>query len=193
MSPTANELPLIDFEGYISPGSTAESRAQVIAEVRDACARYGFFQLKGHGVPLAMQQAHLQALSTFFSLPKEEKMKLSFLKDPCRRGYESSGDSLRDGDALPDSKEVGCTITIATFVTNIPSLSTWDARILSSLLGSTVPTAGLICPMKLFVLRSGSITRLPRSSEGQSGRFCYRVSAIQLPCWTHSPSVRLCK
>lgn len=107
MSPTDHELPLIDFSGYISPEATVESKAKVITEVRDACARYGFFQLKGHGVPMSMQKAHLQALSNFFSLPKEEKMKLSFLKDPCRRGYESSGDSLRDGDPLPDSKEVG--------------------------------------------------------------------------------------
>lgn len=101
-----NTLPLIDFSGYISPKATPESKAKVIKEVSEACARYGFFQLKNHGVPLVLQKAHLQALSNFFSLPKEEKMKLSFLKDPCRRGYESSGDSLRDGDPLPDSKEV---------------------------------------------------------------------------------------
>lgn len=109
MAPIDNELPLIDFSGYISPDATPESKAKVIKEVSDACARYGFFQLKGHGVPLEMQKAHLQALSNFFSLPKAEKMELSFLKDPCRRGYESSGDSLRDGDPLPDSKEVGNT------------------------------------------------------------------------------------
>ncbi|KAI9746346.1 MAG: hypothetical protein M1818_000058 [Claussenomyces sp. TS43310] len=38
-------------------------------------------------------------------MPKEEKVELLFLKNPCRRGYEASGDSHRDGDALPDSKE----------------------------------------------------------------------------------------
>jgi len=98
-------LPIIDLSRYSNPKSP-EDQEQVIAEVRSACRQYGFFQVKGHGVPLSMQQGFIQALGNFFTLPKEEKVKLSFLKNPCRRGYEASGDSLRDGDALPDSKEV---------------------------------------------------------------------------------------
>ena len=98
-------LPIIDLSGYITPKSP-EDKEKVIAEVREACQQYGFFQVKGHGVPLGTQERFIQGLSNFFSLPKEEKLKLSFLKNPCRRGYEASGDSLREGDALPDSKEV---------------------------------------------------------------------------------------
>lgn len=100
-----NVLPIIDLSGYINPKSP-QDKERVIAQVRDACARHGFFQVKGHGVPLSVQQAFVKGLANFFSLPKEEKMKLSFLKDPCRRGYEASGDSIRVGDAFPDSKEV---------------------------------------------------------------------------------------
>lgn len=98
-------LPVIDFTGYLNP-KTDEEKQRVIAEVRDACAKYGFFAVKGHGVPLKSQQELIQSIGKLFALPKEEKMKLSYMKNPCRRGYEASGDSMRDGDALPDSKEV---------------------------------------------------------------------------------------
>jgi isopenicillin N synthase-like dioxygenase len=60
---------------------------------------------------MAAQKALLQSLDNFFSKPKEEKMKLSFLESPGRRGYECSGMSLREGDALPDSKEVSRSFT----------------------------------------------------------------------------------
>lgn len=98
-------LPLVDLSGYLNPKSP-EDRARVIAEVFEACAQYGFFQVKGHGIPLDLQKKQLQSIDTLFNLPREEKRKLSFLENPCRRGYEESGMSLREGDALPDSKEV---------------------------------------------------------------------------------------
>ena len=105
MSAEDSVLPIIDLSGYIDPTST-EDKERVVAEVRDACGKYGFFQVKGHGVPLRSQEALITSLGTFFSQPKEEKLKLSFLKNKGRRGYEASGDSLREGDAHPDSKEV---------------------------------------------------------------------------------------
>jgi len=103
---TADEvsLPLIDLSGYINPKSPGD-RERVIAEVRDACAQYGFFQTKGHGIPLSLQKQLLQSIDTLFNMPKEEKRKLSFLENVSRRGYEESGMSIRDGDPLPDSKE----------------------------------------------------------------------------------------
>ncbi|PYI02347.1 2OG-Fe(II) oxygenase [Aspergillus sclerotiicarbonarius CBS 121057] len=98
------ELPIIDLDRYIHPTSSSDQEA-VIAEVREACQKYGFFQVKNHGVSMDLQEGLLQGLNNFFSLPKEDKIKLSFLNNQCRRGYEASGMSLRDGDALPDSKE----------------------------------------------------------------------------------------
>ncbi len=105
-STMANDLvlPIIDLSGYIN--DRPEDKERVISEVKDACKRFGFFQVKGHGVPLGVQQGLIRSLDRFFGLPKEEKTKLSFLNNPCRRGYEASGDSMREGDALPDSKEV---------------------------------------------------------------------------------------
>lgn len=98
-------LPLIDLGPYLNPQAPGDQE-KVIAEVREACGQYGFFQVKGHGVPLQAQKALLQALDNFFSLPREDKVKLSFLNNPGRKGYEASGMSIRVGDKLPDSKEV---------------------------------------------------------------------------------------
>ena len=105
MSQTDIALPIIDLTGYLAPKSP-EDREQVIAQVRDAARQYGFFQIRGHGVPLSLQQDLLRCIHNVFSLSNEEKLKMSFLENPCRRGYEASGMSHREGDALPDAKEV---------------------------------------------------------------------------------------
>ncbi|RYP81859.1 hypothetical protein DL769_001819 [Monosporascus sp. CRB-8-3] len=104
MSDENVKLPIIDFSPYLAP-RTPDDQQKVIAQVRDACQNFGFFLVKGHGIPLSLQQKLLKSLGRLFSMPKDEKMKLSFLENPCRRGYEASGMSLRDGDAMPDSKE----------------------------------------------------------------------------------------
>lgn len=98
-------LPIIDLSGYLNPNSPEDSE-RVIEQVRDASRQYGFFQVKGHGVPLSLQQDLLRSMDHLFSLPKEDKLKMSFLENPCRRGYEAAGMSLREGDPLPDAKEV---------------------------------------------------------------------------------------
>ncbi len=105
MSADDVQLPIIDLSGYISP-QCPEDKEKVIAQVRAACREFGFFQVKGHGIPLSLQREQIKSLSRVFSMPKEEKLKLSFLENPCRRGYEASGMSIRDGDPMPDSKEV---------------------------------------------------------------------------------------
>ena len=105
MSTDEATLPLIDLGRYMNPKLPGD-KERVIAEVRDACAQYGFFQTKGHGIPLSLQRGLLQSIDTLFDMPKKEKRKLSFLENVSRRGYEESGMSLRDGDDLPDSKEV---------------------------------------------------------------------------------------
>ena len=102
------ELPLIDISGYIAPKSP-EDKQRVIEQVSQAARRFGFFQIKGHGIPLSLQQDLVKCMSNVFNLPYEEKMKMSFLENPCRRGYEASGMSHREGDALPDAKEVSHT------------------------------------------------------------------------------------
>ncbi|KAF1829263.1 2OG-Fe(II) oxygenase [Decorospora gaudefroyi] len=98
------QLPVIDFARYLAPEAPGDQE-EVIAQVRAACQEYGFFQVKGHGIPVGLQHQLLKSLDRLFSMPREEKMKLSYLENKCRRGYEASGMSLRPGDAMPDSKE----------------------------------------------------------------------------------------
>jgi isopenicillin N synthase-like dioxygenase len=98
-------LPIIDLSGYIEPNSPGDKQL-VIEQVRDAACQYGFFQVKGHGIPLTLQRDLLRCMSNVFNLPKDEKLKMSFLENPCRRGYEAAGMSHREGDAQPDAKEV---------------------------------------------------------------------------------------
>ena len=105
MSTDEVKLPLVDLSGYINPKNPGD-KERVIAEVRAACAQFGFFQTTGHGIPMSLQRGLLRSIGNLFNLPGEEKLALSFLKNPSRRGYEKSGMSLREGDALPDSKEV---------------------------------------------------------------------------------------
>lgn len=104
---TTDRLPIIDLTGYLNPKSP-EDKARVIAEVREACSQWGFFQIKAHGVPKDSQEALFKAIQAVMGLPQEDKDKLSFLNNAHRRGYEKSGDSVRVGDALPDAKEVSC-------------------------------------------------------------------------------------
>lgn len=99
------KLPLVDLSGYLNPKSPGD-KERVIAEVRDACEQFGFFQMTGHGIPMDLQKGLLTSIDTLFALPDADKVELSYLKNPSRRGYEKSGMSLREGDALPDSKEV---------------------------------------------------------------------------------------
>ena len=83
MSADGLTLPLIDLSRYINP-RFLEDKERVIAEVRDAGAQCGFFQIKGHGIPLSVERGLLQSIDTFLQLRKNEKRNFSFLKNVCR-------------------------------------------------------------------------------------------------------------
>ncbi|KAH7320696.1 hypothetical protein B0I35DRAFT_427613 [Stachybotrys elegans] len=101
---TVQSLDIIDISSYIDPKSAGDQE-RVITQVYNACRLYGFFQVKGHGIPLATQRAVIQSSQELFAISPEQKLKMSFLKNVVRRGYEQSGDSIRDSDELPDTKE----------------------------------------------------------------------------------------
>jgi len=110
------KFPLIDLSPYLKENPTQKDVSGVVAEIRAACEQFGFFQVKNHGIPLECQYALLDALRNFFGLPSEEKTKLSFLKNAGRRGYESSGMTVRVGDTLPDAKEVSGFLTSSSIL-----------------------------------------------------------------------------
>lgn len=83
--PTNHNIPLIDISQYLDPSSTSEARQAVVAEVKAACTTYGFFSIKGHGVPLETQHNLLQSCKDLFDLPLEEKNKISLKNNAARR------------------------------------------------------------------------------------------------------------
>ena len=78
-------IPAIDISPYLDPTSNAETKANVIEEVRSACSKYGFLQVKGHGVPVETQRNMLQCCKLLFDLPLEQKESLSLKNNPARR------------------------------------------------------------------------------------------------------------
>lgn len=99
-------IPTIDISAYLDDPASEAARTQVIDEVKSACSKYGFLQVKGHGVPLELQREVINSCKTFFALPQEEKDALSLMNSPSRRGYERIGEQTLDKKSLPDQKEV---------------------------------------------------------------------------------------
>lgn len=107
-----HSIPTIDISAYIDPGASADARAKLIDEVKTACSQYGFIQIKGHGVPVKLQQKIIDCSKTLFDLPQAQKDALSLKNSVSRRGYERIGDQVLDAESLPDQKEVYfCPIT----------------------------------------------------------------------------------
>lgn len=78
-------IPTIDISPYLDSTSNTEARAKVVSEVRSACSIYGFFQVKGHGVPVEAQRNLLGCCKLLFDLPIEQKEHLSLKNNPARR------------------------------------------------------------------------------------------------------------
>jgi isopenicillin N synthase-like dioxygenase len=83
MLPTAlklsfDEVPVLDLAG---------ERAEVAAELAEACARVGFVYLKNHGVDESEIDAIFQTARDFHDLPLEAKMEVSITKNGHAQGY----------------------------------------------------------------------------------------------------------
>ncbi|KAL3426671.1 citrinin biosynthesis oxygenase CtnA [Phlyctema vagabunda] len=104
---TVNTIPTIDISPWISSDSSDEDRDAVVSALRDASRTYGFFQLVGHGIPLADQEGVFKCAERLFSISLEEKMEVSIKNalGSANRGYEAfQGQTLQTG-MLPDMKE----------------------------------------------------------------------------------------
>ncbi|KAK2993003.1 hypothetical protein RJ640_004515 [Escallonia rubra] len=86
----ANDIPVVDLSGSIS---------SVVAEIAEACEKWGGFQVINHGVPLEVHGKFELAMKKFFAQPTEEKRKLR--KDigggkPYDYGYEEFSKNVDD-------------------------------------------------------------------------------------------------
>ncbi|KAI6039622.1 hypothetical protein EDC04DRAFT_2894967 [Pisolithus marmoratus] len=89
-----DSIPIID----IGHASTAEERAALARQIRDACVNVGFFYIRNHGIPEETIDKVLSAMKAYFSLPLETKMKskLYHRQGAHFRGYEPLLDSNID-------------------------------------------------------------------------------------------------
>ncbi|KAJ5710975.1 hypothetical protein N7488_005131 [Penicillium malachiteum] len=104
---TAIEIPLIDVSPFTIQGASQAEKEKVVGEVRDACRKYGFFQIIGHGIAPEQQIKMIECAKKFFDLPLEEKRKVGMehAVGESNRGYEVIGGQKLQYDALPDLKE----------------------------------------------------------------------------------------
>ncbi|KAJ7545943.1 hypothetical protein O6H91_08G017200 [Diphasiastrum complanatum] len=66
---SSNEIPVVDLAGLQD-----DSRSGVLAEIKNACERWGFFQVINHGVPVPVIERMMDVARRFHELPTEEKM-----------------------------------------------------------------------------------------------------------------------
>ncbi|KYG43086.1 hypothetical protein M433DRAFT_136725 [Acidomyces richmondensis BFW] len=71
------DVPIVDIGPYSHPDSSPTTKRHVIDEVRKACAEFGFIQIKGHGVPVGVQQRILDSCKALFDLTQDQKDALS--------------------------------------------------------------------------------------------------------------------
>ncbi len=98
-------IPIIDLERFESADSTNAKR-----ELDRACQEVGFLVIANHGVDAHVQDALVNAGSTFFDLPTSEKMVVRRPRHDQNRGYIPYGEEtlarMHGGDTPPDYKEV---------------------------------------------------------------------------------------
>lgn len=94
MTRTAYSLPTIDLSLWDKRG---KPDVAFLDSLRLAAHEYGFFYLKGHGIPLSLNADLLRQAQHFFSLPLELKEKIAMVHSPHFRGYNRAGLELTRG------------------------------------------------------------------------------------------------
>ena len=93
MEDSAN-LPIIDISCFLDSSSTLGDKKIVAQKVDSACRLHGFFYLKGHGISDHEMKAIRDVAAEFFSLPLEEKEKISIENGDLARGYQRLGQNI---------------------------------------------------------------------------------------------------
>lgn len=97
-------VPTIDLSGW---RDEPRARTKIAADVDAACARVGFMQVVGHGIPDRVVSSMRAATDAFFALPLSQKLELVPPHPGVNRGYapraaESLAYSQGAERALPD-------------------------------------------------------------------------------------------
>jgi len=97
------KLPVINMAPLFARDDD-DAREKVAGQIKDACRRFGFFYLTGHGVPDAALSQLERVSRQFFTLPEAQKMQISMDQGGAAwRGFFPVGGELTSGQA--DIKE----------------------------------------------------------------------------------------
>lgn len=98
------EIPVIDLSPMSNPSSSPEDKAKLVADIRGACSRVGFFVIKDHGIEWKIVDDAFDELKEFFDLPMEKKMEIHQSMSDSYQGYEqpyyTNVDRLKKGGEL---------------------------------------------------------------------------------------------
>lgn len=72
----ASSIPPVDLKAYLENPSSSEA-ADIVKQIRNACATSGFFQVTGHDDSASLQDRVFAAAKALFALPVHQKRKLS--------------------------------------------------------------------------------------------------------------------
>ncbi|KIW28390.1 uncharacterized protein PV07_08058 [Cladophialophora immunda] len=95
-------IPIIDLAAMVSPDPEQRALEKLVADIKDACTRVGFFVIRNHGIDWKIVEDAFAAVEEFFGLPLEKKMAVHQSKSPSFMGYEepyyTNVDRLKRGD-----------------------------------------------------------------------------------------------
>ena len=99
-----DNVPTIDISPLLTSGSADADSAGVAAAIGEACERFGFFQIVGHGVDPALRRRLHELAEEFFAQPASTKARIAMpLGGRAWRGWFPVGGELTSG--VPDDKE----------------------------------------------------------------------------------------
>ncbi|PPQ66258.1 hypothetical protein CVT24_007276 [Panaeolus cyanescens] len=93
-------LPIIDIAPLVNASSDSAAKAAVSAALHSACVEYGFFYLNLDSYIDRSETEELARLGKeFFSLPQDEKDKISIKNQDFARGYQRLHENVTNGKA----------------------------------------------------------------------------------------------
>ncbi|KAG2009783.1 2OG-Fe(II) oxygenase [Coprinopsis cinerea AmutBmut pab1-1] len=98
-----HEVPIIDLSQLSS--KDPDARQALVAAIREACIRVGFFYVSNHGIPEETIEGAKEAAKRFFSLPLEKKMEIENKKQPNFKGYSPLFSGKNDPYGAADLQE----------------------------------------------------------------------------------------
>ena len=80
-----NGIPVVDLSQIHRGG---RHRTEVVVQVAEACADWGFFQILNHGMPVDLLARVWREIHHFFALPRREKLSLLRTRENPRGFYD---------------------------------------------------------------------------------------------------------